>query len=62
MVWQPPGHLPGVHAPGTTVPIPYIIEQQARAAQAHVAAALCSGSRTKSRSWPHHANTVSPAS
>jgi hypothetical protein len=23
MVWNPPGHNPGVHVPGTTVPIPY---------------------------------------
>lgn len=22
-MWNPPGHIPGVHVPGTTVPIPY---------------------------------------
>lgn len=25
---NPPGHQPGVHAPGTTVPIAYIVGQQ----------------------------------
>ncbi|SNT53747.1 hypothetical protein SAMN05421812_108298 [Asanoa hainanensis] len=39
MMWQPPGHVPGVHAPGTTVPIPWIIEQQMLAARAQQAAA-----------------------
>jgi hypothetical protein len=29
-VIQPPGHVPGYHAPGTTVPIGHIVEQQRR--------------------------------
>lgn len=34
MVWQPPGHIPGFHAPGTLTPIGWIFEQQAIAARA----------------------------
>jgi hypothetical protein len=31
---QPPGHIPGFHAPGTVVPIPWILEQQQAQTQA----------------------------
>ena len=30
---QPPGHIPGYHAPGTVVPIGAIIQAQEEAAQ-----------------------------
>jgi glycine cleavage system H protein len=32
--YQPPGHMPGQHVPGTTVPIPYAMEQVRRAQDA----------------------------
>lgn len=33
MVWQPPGHIPGFHFPGTNIPGDWIAEQERRRAQ-----------------------------
>lgn len=39
MVWQPPGHIPGFHAPGTTTPLGWLLAQQRQATEASVRAA-----------------------
>lgn len=36
---QPPGHVPGIHLPGTLVPIGAVVEQQQFEAQLAVEAA-----------------------
>jgi hypothetical protein len=37
MVYQPPGDVPGLHVPGTAIPIPWLIDQQFDAYSAGVA-------------------------
>ena len=39
MAWNPPGHLPGVHIPGTLTPIGAVVEEQRLAAQQAVLSA-----------------------
>lgn len=59
----PPGHIPGLHVPGTNVPIPYALEQGRLAAEAaawakQIAAAEAATARRKlmARRWftPEH--------